>query len=59
MSADLNLSQGDTVRMIHNDGREAVVSGIDQDGVWLCMPIANRYQLRGPFKHEDLERVDG
>jgi hypothetical protein len=49
--------QGDTVRMLHAYGREAVVSSADDDGVMLCMMIAGRYQLRGPFKHGDVEVV--
>jgi hypothetical protein len=52
------LEPGDTVRMIHNYGREATVSSVAQDGtVMLCCYIGGRYQLRGPYQADDVERV--
>lgn len=52
------MREGDRVRLIHSYGREGIVSSVADDGVMVCLLIAHRYQLRGPFSIEDVTRVD-
>jgi hypothetical protein len=51
--------QGDRVRLVHGYGREATVSSATDTDVMLCMFIAGRYQLRGPFRLDEVERAEG
>lgn len=52
------VAVGDTVRLKHSYGREAVVSSMDDDGVMVCLPIGLSYQLRGPFTYDEIEAQD-
>lgn len=53
------FAQGDAVRLVHGTSRVHTVSSVSNDGtVMLCMFIAGRYQLRGPFRSYDIEHAD-
>lgn len=52
------LVPGDTVRLIHSYGRTAVVTGVVDGEVMVCLRIGLSYQLRGPYTLDEIERVD-
>lgn len=48
------IGRGDEVRITHSPVCVGIVGGVQDGEAMVCLPIAGRWQLRGPFPLADL-----